>query len=160
MDHSELSQDFASSFSCELRSQLEDGLLEFTWKSTETLIYLLVVDTWYASLVVVGRYIRGAPLVDKTLRQMQMLILDVTVEINSGEAISALAIAGHKGDSLVSSGPSLRARFVGKGYKHVCGRADMCGDGVVPEVSAHLEGALNLSFNGVYHSPVGSDEET
>jgi len=33
------------------------------------------------------------------------------------------------------------------------------GDDVVPEMAAHLEGALNISFDGVYHSPVGSDDE-
>ncbi|CAN0830036.1 hypothetical protein LINGRAHAP2_LOCUS1290 [Linum grandiflorum] len=56
-------------------------------------------------------------------------------------------------------GPSpFRARFVGQGYKQVCGRADVWGDGVVPEESAHLEGALNISLDGVYHSPIGSDD--
>lgn len=40
----------------------------------------------------------------------------------------------------------------------VCGQADVWGDGVVPEVSAHLEGALNISLEGVYHSPVGADD--
>lgn len=40
----------------------------------------------------------------------------------------------------------------------VCGQADVWGDGVVPEMSAHLEGALNISLDGVYHSPVGSDD--
>lgn len=86
---------------------------------------------------------------------------EVTVGIDGGETISELAIASNKtGDSQVSSGPSFRARFVGQGYKQVCGRADVWGDGVVPEVSAHLEGALNVSFEGVYHSPVGSDDET
>ncbi|KAF8380850.1 hypothetical protein HHK36_028345 [Tetracentron sinense] len=53
---------------------------------------------------------------------------------------------------------TMRARFIGQGYKQVCGQADMWGDGVVPEVSAHLEGALNISLEGVYHSPVGSDD--
>lgn len=42
----------------------------------------------------------------------------------------------------------------------MCGQADVWGDGVVPEVSAHLDGALNISFDGVYHSPVGSDDES
>lgn len=83
---------------------------------------------------------------------------DVTVGIEGGEAISELAIESNKKSG--SSRPSLRARFVGQGYKQVCGRADVWGDGVVPEVSAHLEGALNVSFDGVYHSPVGSDDET
>ncbi|CAH8320206.1 unnamed protein product [Eruca vesicaria subsp. sativa] len=95
---------------------------------------------------IAGRYIRGATLVDNADE-------NVDSEVTVG-AISELAIAGD------SSGPSFRARFVGQGYKQVCGRADVWGDGVVPEVSAHLEGALNVSFDGVYHSPVGSDDET
>ena len=33
------------------------------------------------------------------------------------------------------------------------------GDGVVPVQAAHLDGAVNLSLNGVYHSPVGANEE-
>lgn len=95
--------------------------------------------------------------------------------------------------STSSPNPTLRARFVGQGYKQVClllilhlqptdtilqcancyydltkvlrvcqvcGQADVWGDGVVPEVSAHLEGAINISLDGVYHSPVGSDDAT
>ncbi|XP_010275141.1 PREDICTED: uncharacterized protein LOC104610291 isoform X2 [Nelumbo nucifera] len=42
--------------------------------------------------------------------------------------------------------------------KYVCGQADVWGDGVVPESSAHLEGALNITLDGIYHSPVGSDD--
>jgi len=41
----------------------------------------------------------------------------------------------------------------------VCGQADVWGDGVVPEVSAHLKGAENLTFEGAYHSPVGASAE-
>jgi hypothetical protein len=33
------------------------------------------------------------------------------------------------------------------------------GDGIVPVVSAHLEGALNLTLEGAYHSPLGSVDE-
>ena len=40
----------------------------------------------------------------------------------------------------------------------VCGDADVWGDGVVPNASAHLEGALNIDLSDVYHSPVGSTE--
>ncbi|KMZ58541.1 alpha/beta-Hydrolases superfamily protein [Zostera marina] len=53
---------------------------------------------------------------------------------------------------------TLRTWFIGQGYKQVCGRADVWGDGVVPEVSAHLKGALNITYDGIYHSPVGSDD--
>ncbi|CAA7061467.1 unnamed protein product [Microthlaspi erraticum] len=98
---------------------------------------------------IAGRYIRGAPLLDNADADVDS---NVTVGIEGGEAISELAVT--------SAAPTLRARFVGQGYKQVCGRADVWGDGVVPEVSAHLQGALNVSFDGVYHSPVGSDEET
>lgn len=51
---------------------------------------------------------------------------------------------------------TIQTRIVGQGYKQVCGQADVWGDGVVPEMSAHLEGATNVSLNGVYHSPVGA----
>jgi hypothetical protein len=47
---------------------------------------------------------------------------------------------------------------VGNLLLQVCGQADVWGDGVVPEVSAHLEGAINLTFDGVYHSPVGASD--
>lgn len=40
----------------------------------------------------------------------------------------------------------------------VCGDPEAWGDGVVPEPSAHLEGALNITLDGVYHSPVGVDD--
>lgn len=124
-------------------------------KSIDVHVSKLRVSDLVSSLC---RYIRGAPLVDKAGENLDS---EVTVGIDGGETISELAIASNKtGDSQVSSGPGFRARFVGQGYKQVCGRADVWGDGVVPEVSAHLEGALNVSFEGVYHSPVGSDDET
>lgn len=58
----------------------------------------------------------------------------------------------------IATKTSTRSRIVGQGYKQVCGKADVWGDGVVPEVSAHLEGAMNITLDGVYHSPVGSDD--
>ncbi|KAK7409743.1 hypothetical protein VNO78_00023 [Psophocarpus tetragonolobus] len=64
------------------------------------------------------------------------------------------------GNSNPEATPTFRARIVGQGYKQVCGQADVWGDGVVPQVSAHLEGALNICLHGVYHSPVGADDAT
>ncbi|KAI3996982.1 hypothetical protein MKX01_021258 [Papaver californicum] len=58
----------------------------------------------------------------------------------------------------IATETTTRSRVVGQGYKQVCGKADVWGDGVVPEVSAHLEGAMNITLDGVYHSPVGSDD--
>ncbi|CAN4126095.1 unnamed protein product [Withania somnifera] len=48
-------------------------------------------------------------------------------------------------------------------YVCIAGRfvaGQMSGVGVVPEVSAHMKGALNVTLEGVYHSPVGSDDAT
>eukprot|EP00850_Spirogloea_muscicola_P024130 SM000449S16316 [mRNA] locus=s449:10947:12657:+ [translate_table: standard] len=53
--------------------------------------------------------------------------------------------------------PSLQTRVVGQGYKQVCGKVDVWGDGVVPVEAAHLEGALNICIDGVFHSPVGAN---
>ncbi|KAL3537213.1 hypothetical protein ACH5RR_000579 [Cinchona calisaya] len=80
---------------------------------------------------------------------------------------SAMSVTIHPSNSEIAAvkaskppAATLRARFIGQGYKQVCGQADTWGDGVVPEISAHLEGALNISLEGVYHSPVGSDDVT
>lgn len=60
-------------------------------------------------------------------------------------------------DGKVNPGATtFQGRIVGQGYKQVCGQADVWGDGVVPEISAFLDGATNVSLDGVYHSPVGS----
>ncbi|GAB2292970.1 hypothetical protein Dimus_027194 [Dionaea muscipula] len=102
---------------------------------------------------VAGRYIKGARIFGNSYEDFEYM--------TSGGNSQPAAGASTMGDSAVSttsSSPTFRARFVGQGYKQVCGRADVWGDGVVPEVSAHLEGALNLSFDGVYHSPVGSND--
>ncbi|KAH9771101.1 alpha/beta-Hydrolases superfamily protein [Citrus sinensis] len=83
--------------------------------------------------------------------------VDSTVAIDTDQPISEVATVDNKTISTATS-TTFRARIVGQGYKQVCGQADVWGDGVVPEVSAHLEGALNISLDGVYHSPVGSDD--
>lgn len=93
---------------------------------------------------IAGRYIKGARLFG-----------------NSNQLVSQPAAANAIiNTSAAPNTTTLRARFVGQGYKQVCGQADVWGDGVVPEVSAHLDGALNISFDGVYHSPVGADDQT
>uniref|UniRef100_A0A6N2NLV4 Uncharacterized protein n=1 Tax=Salix viminalis TaxID=40686 RepID=A0A6N2NLV4_SALVM len=92
---------------------------------------------------IAGRYIQGARFVG-----------DSNVEAKS----MRLSLLNDLGIS-TSTSPGFRARFVGQGYKQVCGQADVWGDGVVPEVSAHLDGAFNISLDGVYHSPVGSEDE-
>lgn len=91
---------------------------------------------------VAGRYIQGARVFGGSYGVQ-----------DAAHGAAVMSVPESKSDAV-----TLQARFVGQGYKQVCGRADVWGDGVVPEVSAHLEGALNISLDGVYHSPVGSDD--
>ncbi|CAM8941859.1 unnamed protein product [Rhodiola kirilowii] len=101
---------------------------------------------------IAGRYIQGSPIFGPS-----NVASDYTT--SSLNTIQPDSEAATLNDITKSAPPTLRARFVGQGYKQVCGRSDVSGDGVVPEVSAHLDGALNISLDGVYHSPVGSDDE-
>ncbi|RVW63421.1 hypothetical protein CK203_055908 [Vitis vinifera] len=98
------------------------------------------------------RYIQGARLFGNS-----NVNANAAVPIEDDLQISEVAVVKDMNNSTPNS-PTLRARFIGQGYKQVCGQADVWGDGVVPEASAHLEGALNVSLDGVYHSPVGSDD--
>jgi triacylglycerol esterase/lipase EstA (alpha/beta hydrolase family) len=41
-------------------------------------------------------------------------------------------------------------------YKLTCGQGNCWGDGITPIVAAHLEGATNLTLDGVMHSPNSS----
>ncbi|GLI69690.1 hypothetical protein VaNZ11_014378 [Volvox africanus] len=50
---------------------------------------------------------------------------------------------------------SLLAKFAGVGYQQVCGDAEVWGDFIVPQPSAHLEGATQVDLEGVFHSPLG-----
>ncbi|KAE9609496.1 hypothetical protein Lal_00020553 [Lupinus albus] len=86
---------------------------------------------------VAGRYIEGAPLFGKSNTDSDIVTTTTTAPPRK---------------------ITLRARIVGQGYKQVCGKAEVWGDGIVPEESAHLEGAINISLDGIYHSPLASDD--
>jgi hypothetical protein len=75
------------------------------------------------------------------------------------EQVKYITVAGKyiRGAPLLGPGP-WPSRIVGAGYKQVCGDAEAWGDGVVPVPSAHLEGALQLTLDGVYHSPLGAED--
>ncbi|GJS52574.1 hypothetical protein Tco_0625936 [Tanacetum coccineum] len=48
------------------------------------------------------------------------------------QSASDMAI-GNDTSTITSDSPTFRTHFVGQGYKQVCGQADVCSDGVVPE---------------------------
>ncbi|XP_048534277.1 uncharacterized protein LOC125513252 [Triticum urartu] len=126
------------------------GLLNYVEKNCAPAVY--TPELRYVCIA--GRYIQGAPLTGNSLATTTDELVAVDAPSEVAEAVMASA-----DNKTAPTGPTFRARFVGQGYKQVCGSAEVWGDGVVPEVSAHLEGALNISFDGVYHSPVGSDDE-
>jgi len=57
-----------------------------------------------------------------------------------------------------SPGDGFSNFLIGQGYKQVCGEANVWGDGITPLSHAHLDGALNITLDGVYHSPLGAAE--
>jgi pimeloyl-ACP methyl ester carboxylesterase len=73
--------------------------------------------------------------------------------------VEYVTIAGKYIKGAAFSGPGgWQRRVVGAGYQQVCGDAGVWGDGVVPVPAAHLEGALQLTLEGVYHSPLGAED--
>ncbi|XP_073012110.1 uncharacterized protein [Typha latifolia] len=118
------------------------GLLDYVEKNCASAVY----TPQLRYVCIAGRYIQGARLIRKSDPSDEK---DLTPEES---------VANNSSSKPISASPSMRARFIGQGYKQVCGQADVWGDGVVPEMSAHLDGALNISLEGVYHSPVGSDD--
>ncbi|VFQ86069.1 unnamed protein product [Cuscuta campestris] len=112
------------------------GLLYYVEEHCAKAVY----TSEFKYVCVARRYIQGAPAFGTSS--------DVEEAASQGAAVINVA----------SGTVKLRARFVGNGYKQVCGRANVWGDGIVPEVSAYLEGSLNISLDGVYHSPVGAND--
>ncbi|GMN48613.1 hypothetical protein TIFTF001_017762 [Ficus carica] len=121
------------------------GLLNYVEKHCSKAVYTPQLKY----VCIAGRYIQGARLFGNS----DDANADGEVAVEGAGTTAQVAVSA---SSATTS--SLRSRFVGQGYKQVCGRADVWGDGVVPEETAHLEGALNISLDGVYHSPVGSDD--
>ncbi|KAI4302871.1 hypothetical protein MLD38_038569 [Melastoma candidum] len=126
------------------------GLLDYVEKNCRKAVY----TPHLKYVCVAGRYIKGS----RIFGESQAGVIS-TVPVNGDELISEVTVVNEE-TSTGSTSPTWRARFIGQGYKQVCGRADVWGDGVVPEESAHLEGALKISLDGVYHSPVGSDDDS
>ncbi|KAK1273084.1 F-box protein SKIP31 [Acorus gramineus] len=122
------------------------GLLDYVERHCSPAVY--TPELKY--VCVAGRFIHGSPLFGKPDASYKS-----TARVGNQDMSNAVVI-----NSITESVPvpTLRSRFIGQSYKQVCGRADVWGDGVVPEISAHLEGALNISLEGVYHSPTGSDD--
>ncbi|XP_024983145.1 uncharacterized protein LOC112519325 [Cynara cardunculus var. scolymus] len=124
------------------------GLLYYVEKNCRKAVY--TPELRYVCIA--GRYIQGSRFFDDSDSA-------TSIPVALEQSVPNVAVESDT-STLTSTGATFRTRFVGQGYKQVCGQADVWGDGVVPEVSAHLEGALNISLEGVYHSPVGSDDES
>ncbi|KVI00583.1 GPI inositol-deacylase PGAP1-like protein [Cynara cardunculus var. scolymus] len=117
------------------------GLLYYVEKNCRKAVY--TPELRYVCIA--GRYIQGSRFFDDSDSA-------TSIPVALEQSVPNVAVESDT-STLTSTGATFRTRFV-------CGQADVWGDGVVPEVSAHLEGALNISLEGVYHSPVGSDDES
>ena len=71
-----------------------------------------------------------------------------------------MCVAGRyaRGAETLDGVASARAFALGQGYKQVCGRADVDGDGITPVESALMDGATHVVLDDVYHTPLGADE--
>ncbi|XP_055817733.1 uncharacterized protein LOC129886872 [Solanum dulcamara] len=125
------------------------GLLYYVEKNCAKAVY----SPELRYVCIAGRYIKGSRFFDSSSTYSSEDVGGVEQPISEVAAVSNT-------NAETLAGSTFRTRFVGQGYKQVCGQADVWGDGVVPEVSAHLKGALNVTLEGVYHSPVGSDDAT
>eukprot|EP00249_Psilotum_nudum_P009434 c21933_g1_i2 orf=183-1364(+) len=108
---------------------------------------------------IVGRYLKGErffPVVTPEVSTMGLITIDTKVG-TATEHVDREADNGTLDLKMKPIAPSLKFRLLGQAYKQVCGKADVWGDGIVPEISAHLEGAINVILKGVYHSPVGAN---
>ncbi|BBG97154.1 alpha/beta-Hydrolases superfamily protein [Prunus dulcis] len=122
------------------------GLLDYVDKNCSKAVYtpevkyvciagrceILVVFSILSSVILltcIKRYLQGARLFGNSNES-----IDSALPIASVEPSSEVAVINDMSTS-TSTTTTLRARFVGQGYK----QADVWGDGVVPEVSAHLE---------------------
>ncbi|KAJ3694020.1 hypothetical protein LUZ60_009500 [Juncus effusus] len=103
---------------------------------------------------IAGRYLQGASKTgDSSSAHEENNSTDETPEMDESSP-------SNRDEKNLVKRSAFQSWFITQSYKQVCGRADVWGDGVVPEIAAHLEGALNLSLDGVYHSPVGSNDHT
>jgi len=62
------------------------------------------------------------------------------------------AVQGVKQERQNPLEPTSKAGFAFNSYEAVCGDGTTVGDGVVPCVAAHLEGATQLDLEGIFHS--------
>jgi hypothetical protein len=63
-----------------------------------------------------------------------------------------LAVTGTKQRRQSPFEPTTITGFAYNSYEAVCGDGTTVGDGVVPQCSAHLDGAVQLNLDGVFHS--------
>ncbi|KAI3965952.1 hypothetical protein MKX01_010909 [Papaver californicum] len=133
------------------------GLLEYVERHCAPAVY----TTELRYVCVAGRYIKGARFFLNSNGESSNLMEIPTgsdLQQSMSEDSEEATLRNKTTSTSIATETTTRSRIVGQGYKQVCGKADVWGDGVVPEASAHLEGAMNITLDGVYHSPVGSDD--
>eukprot|EP00929_Paragymnodinium_shiwhaense_P007022 TRINITY_DN110982_c0_g1_i1.p1 TRINITY_DN110982_c0_g1~~TRINITY_DN110982_c0_g1_i1.p1 ORF type:complete len:576 (+),score=94.46 TRINITY_DN110982_c0_g1_i1:59-1729(+) len=72
-------------------------------------------------------------------------------------SVEGISVIGRYMEGTEEVFTDLPAFVVGLGYKQVHGRADVMGDGIIPQPSAEMDGMKIVELEGVYHSPLGAD---
>lgn len=106
-------------------------------------------------ICVAGRFLKGESIFPSDLPVIATTGIGTMVATDD-EQVRTVAKLPRQDGKNKQWAATFKACLVGQSYKQVCGQADVWGDGVVPEVSAHLHGARNITIEGVYHSMLGA----
>ncbi|MCO5551124.1 hypothetical protein L7F22_004621 [Adiantum nelumboides] len=106
-------------------------------------------------ICIAGRFLKGERIFSSEVPAIATTGVGTIVATNKHRIRAAAKLRRLDGNTKQWAA-TLQACLVGQSYKQVCGQADVWGDGVVPEISAHLHGARNITLNGVYHSMLGA----
>ena len=119
---------------------------------------------------VASRFVKGAPLFGSGRGEEEEEEEEERARAGGGGSGSGASFDSDDSDiALLAPGPlplnrrsgnkiSIAQRLAGVGYEAVCGDAEAWGDGITPVTSSHLPGAVTLTLDGVFHSPLGADE--
>ena len=103
---------------------------------------------------------KGVPgVVDQTRGILTYVEANCATPAQLGIPVTCLAGRWLEGRESVEGVRDAAGFLVGQGYKQVCGDAAAWGDGITPVATAHLDGADNVTLEGVFHTPLGSSDD-
>ena len=112
------------------------------------------------SVVSLGSPLRPPPTdVAGVIDQTRGILTYVAANCPGPAEVRWVCLAGRFIRGSESLSPDVSAWVAGQGYKQVCGLQTAWGDGITPTDWALLPGAEHVVLDGVFHSPVGADND-